>query len=227
MIASASAIAAPELDTGSLYDYLAPPQVTLTKRVRNLGDVTAFVKVEVAEIFYNSQNAPLEQPLEGIDRALIASPSRLIIPAGSSREVRVVYRGPRLTERYFRVRFVPVIPELTEAFGMSEKDREQYRQAIAASVGVLKAIGGVVLVSPDPERFKTKVTHTGNQLQVANQGNTTVVLEDFVACQVQADCGQGRTLHVRPGTVFTDTAGTDQRFGFTLKEGKQRRRYAP
>jgi hypothetical protein len=50
------------------------------------------------------QGTPAEQPIEGTDRPLVASPSRLIIPAGSRRDVPVVYHGGRLSERYFRLR---------------------------------------------------------------------------------------------------------------------------
>ena len=226
-MASTAAMATPELDTGALYDYLPPPRATFTKQVRNLGDATAFVKVEVAEITYNDQDAPAELPLEGTERPLVASPSRLIIPAGSRRDVRVVYRGGRLSERYFRLRFVPVVPESEDAFGVREEEREHYRQAIKASVGVLKAIGGVVLVSPQPPRFNTQVEQRGASLRVANNGNTTVILDNFARCQAGGECAQGHRVHVRPGKTFSEQTEEGQGFSFTLIEGNARRRYTP
>ncbi|WP_263261724.1 molecular chaperone [Pseudomonas sp. RIT-PI-S] len=220
-------MATPALDSGALYDYLAAGRTTFTKRIGNVGDATAFVRVEVAELTYGPDGKPQERALEGTERPLIASPSRLIIPPGSYREIRVVYRGGRAAERYFRLRFVPVVPRAEEAFGLAQEAREEYQQAIVADVGVLKAIGGVVLVSPRPALFQTSVEQHDNQLRVANRGNTTVVLEGLALCQGPGECGQGKTVHVRPGKTFTLKGEKPQRFLFTLIEGKDRRRYTP
>lgn len=227
MLASTSLSAAPELDSGALYDYLAPEQVTFTKRIRNLGTTTAFVKVEVAEILYNAGDTPREQAFEGLDRPLVASPTRLIIPPGGSRELRVVYRQGREVERYFRLRFVPAIPAVEEAMNLSREEQDDYQNVIAAGVKVLKAIGGVILVSPQPAHFRTDIDQEENTVRLTNNGNTTVVLEDLAQCTADGACEQGKTVHIRPGKTFSSTAEKGQRLSFTLKEGRQRRRYAP
>ena len=227
LTACASVPAAPELDPGTLYDYLGPRQLTFTKRISNLGDTTAFIKVEVAEIIYNEQGEPREPAFDSADRPLVASPTRLIIPAGGSRELRLVYRQARPAERYFRLRFVPVAPTTDDLATLPIPEREQYRQAVSARVGLMKAIGGVVLVSPRPSYFKTDIAQQGSSLRVTNNGNTTVVLEDLALCQATGTCEQGRTVHIRPGHTFTSAAQEGRRFGFTLREGEHTRRYAP
>lgn len=74
--------ASAEISIGTLYDYMSGQQSTYLKRVRNQGDATAFVKVAIHEITYDSEGLSQESPelTEG-NRALVASPSRLIVPA--------------------------------------------------------------------------------------------------------------------------------------------------
>ncbi len=224
-MAASPVMAMPELNTGALYDYLAPMRSTFTKRIINLGNETAFVRVEVAEIIYDAKGDSVEQVLQGADRPLIASPGRLIVPAEGSRDIRLVYRGARATERYFRLRFVPVVPAKDDTFGLGDEERAHYREAIEAQVGVLKAIGGVVLVEPSPTRFDTRLQQREGEVRVTNEGNTTVRLEDFSTYHSKTGCGQGRTVHVRPGQAFIQTAAPSQRFCFTLVEGSQRTRH--
>lgn len=91
-----AAIGAPELNVGALYDYLDSGKSTLLKRVRNSGDTTAFVKVSVAELVYDSDGNAREVDTEGLpleQRGLVASPARLIVPAQGMQAVRLVYRG--------------------------------------------------------------------------------------------------------------------------------------
>ena len=54
LVTPLAAIGAPELNVGALYDYLDSGKSTLLKRVRNGGDTTAFVKVSVAELVYDT-----------------------------------------------------------------------------------------------------------------------------------------------------------------------------
>jgi hypothetical protein len=227
LLAVKPAMGAPEVHSGALFDYLLPQHATFTKRIRNLGDLTAFVRVETAEIRYDEQGMAREVALTGDTRDLIASPSRLIIPPGSSRDLRLVFRGARAQERYFRLRFVPVVPHGDDPFGQPEQAQHDYLKAIEASVGVLKAVGGIVLISPKPSMFATLVQQQGASLSVSNNGNTTIVLEDLTPCQANALCPQGRTVHIRPGKVFTYEGEQGQGLSFTLVEGTQRRRYAP
>ncbi|MDN7225643.1 hypothetical protein QZL56_21120, partial [Providencia stuartii] len=42
---------------------------------------------------------------------LIVSPLRLIIPPSGFQSVRMIWPGEREKERYFRVRFTPVLPQ--------------------------------------------------------------------------------------------------------------------
>lgn len=51
---STAQAAAPKLNVGSMHDYIDSDKCTLLKRVRNSGDATAFVRVEISEIVYGA-----------------------------------------------------------------------------------------------------------------------------------------------------------------------------
>ena len=51
----------------------------------------------------------------------MASPARLIVPANGMQGTRLLYMGERDRERYFRVRFVPVVPEKEDEFAVSSR----------------------------------------------------------------------------------------------------------
>ena len=117
LMLSGNVSASAEISIGTLFDYMAGQQGTYLKRIRNQGDTTAFVKVAIHEITYDGAGQPRESAelTEG-NRALIASPSRLIIPAKGVQATRLLYMGARDKERYFRVRFIPVLPRKEDGF---------------------------------------------------------------------------------------------------------------
>ncbi|PTT71705.1 pilus assembly protein, partial [Pseudomonas sp. HMWF007] len=125
--------AGPQINVGTVYDYLEAGQSTYLKRVFNSGDATAFVKVNVLEIIYGADGTPQEVAVEnaadGASRnGLMASPARLIVPAQGMQGTRLLYMGERDRERYFRVRFVPVVPEKEDEFAVSGEERDAYKK---------------------------------------------------------------------------------------------------
>ncbi len=116
-----TAQAGPQINVGTVYDYLEADKSTYLKRVFNSGDATAFVKINVLEIVYDDAGTPkeiaVENAADGASRnGLMASPARLIVPAQGMQGTRLLYMGERDRERYFRVRFVPVVPEKGRRF---------------------------------------------------------------------------------------------------------------
>ncbi|MGL4915537.1 MAG: hypothetical protein ACRC5D_04695 [Aeromonas allosaccharophila] len=128
LVLSGNALASPDISVGTLYDYMSAEKTTLLKRIRNIGDETAFVKITLAEIVYGADGVPKERdlPEEGV-RQLVTSPSRLIIPAGGMQATRFIYMGERERERYFRVRFVPVKPQDEDLTELPPQQQIMYR----------------------------------------------------------------------------------------------------
>lgn len=224
------AYAVPELNVGALYDYLEPTSSTLVKRVRNGGDSTAFVKVSVAELVYGENGIAREIDLEGVplsERGLVVSPARLIVPARGMQAMRVLYRGERDRERYFRLRFIPVLPEQGDGFAVSAEEAKAYGDSLKAGVQLLAGFGTLLFVRPAETHYQTRTEGQGGKLTVENQGNSTVVLDHFRVCTAAGgQCRPATKHHLPPGRTREFEGGPGQVFEFELHEGKQHRQVA-
>lgn len=219
-----AAVATPELNVGGLYDYLDGDRSTLLKRVRNSGDSTAFVKVSVAELVYDGAGVAHEIDTDGLaleQRGLVASPARLIVPAHGMQAVRLLYRGPRDQERYFRLRFMPVLPELGDGFAVDEQEAAQYRDGLRAGVNLLAGYGSLLFVRPAQARFNTPVRRENGQLTVVNEGNSTVVLDHFRQCLMAGEqCEPATKHHLLPGRSRQFEGHSQKVHQFELHEGR-------
>ena len=226
----AVAQAGPQINVGTVYDYLDADKSTYLKRVFNSGDSTAFVKVNVLEIVYQadgtSQEVPVLAAADGASRnGLMASPARLIVPAEGMQGTRLLYMGERDRERYFRVRFVPVVPEKEDEFLVSTEEREDYKKNLSAGVNVMTGFGTVFFVRPKDARFETVVTETAQRYELRNTGNTVVIVDEFKSCSLsnEADCGTTTKHHIMAGKVFGFDKEKDREYRFNLIEGPNRK----
>lgn len=221
--------AGPQINVGTVYDYLDGDKSTYLKRVFNSGDSTAFVKVNVLEIVYDGQGQPQEVPVasaaDGASRnGLMASPARLIIPAQGMQGTRLLYMGERDRERYFRVRFVPVVPEKEDDFVVSSEEREDYKKTLSAGVNVMTGFGTVFFVRPKDTRYDTVLNDTGSRYEVRNNGNTVVVVDEFKSCSLvkETDCGATVKHHVMAGRTFAFDKEKGHEYRFKLVEGERK-----
>ncbi|WP_429019494.1 hypothetical protein [Aeromonas allosaccharophila] len=217
LIFSGNALASPDISVGTLYDYMSAEKTTLLKRIRNIGDETAFVKITLAEIVYGADGVPKERdlPEEGV-RQLVTSPSRLIIPAGGSQATRFIYMGEREHERYFRVRFVPVKPQDDEITELPP------RQQISAGVSIMTGFGTILFVAPKETRYDTRVDRDNGVLYVENRGNATVILDYLELCdKKETSCSQPEKLHLLPGVKKQVSKEATRTVRFELIEGKK------
>ncbi|MGP9800816.1 hypothetical protein [Rheinheimera sp. NSM] len=225
--------AGPSIHIGSLYDYMQGNKSTLLKRVRNSGDSTAFVKVTVSEIVYDDNGNSTEvanpdvMPLNTANaNTLIASPARLIVPASGMQASRLLYLGQRDKERYFRVRFIPVLPEKDDGFNVSTADAEQYQATLQAGVNVLSGFGSVVFIRPASVHYDTRLEQQDNQFSVHNHGNSTIVLDAFRDCQADGlQCEVATKYHVRPNSRRDFTKAAGRAYRFELIEGNNSKKF--
>ncbi|HKS12087.1 MAG TPA: molecular chaperone [Pseudomonas sp.] len=220
----ATVSAAPELNIGGLYDYIDGGKSTLLKRVRNSGDTTAFVKVSVAELVYDDKGEAREVSLESMpldERGLVVSPARLIVPARGIQSVRLLYRGKRSKERYFRVRFIPVLPEVNDGFAVNEAEAEAYADSLKAGVNLLAGYGSLLFVRPADSHYQTAASAQAGTLTVVNEGNSTVVLDHFRQCQAPGEgCAPATKHHLLPGRTRQFSGPGGPVFQFELHEGQ-------
>ncbi|MDD1012403.1 molecular chaperone [Pseudomonas rubra] len=181
--------AGPEINIGAMYEYMDGQKSTLLKRVRNMGDTTAFVKVSVVELVYAED--------------------------GSSRE----------HERYFRVRFEPVLPDQGDGFGLSADESEDYRESFSAGVNVLAGYGAILFVRPLSPRYQTDIKQEPERFLVHNNGNATLILDHFNDCATGGkQCEVPSKYHVRPGTAREFKKQAGRAYRFELIEGDKTRK---
>lgn len=225
MLASA-ALAAPQINVGVVYDYLGGDKSTYMKRVFNGGTSTAFVKINILEILYNPDGSYREVPLQNQAGALardglMASPARLIVPANGTQGTRLLFMGARDKERYFRVRFVPVVPESEDEFAVSAEDRAEYKDSLSAGVKVLAGYGTVFFVRPTRTTFNTQVDDSAARYALRNNGNSVVILDEFKDCAAQQgnDCRPTTKHHILAGRSFAFDKEAGRQYRFSLIEG--------
>ncbi|UVM51656.1 MULTISPECIES: molecular chaperone [unclassified Pseudomonas] len=225
-----TAQAGPQINVGTVYDYLDADKSTYLKRVFNSGDSTAFVKVNVLEIVYDADGMPREIPVEtaadGASRnGVMASPARLIVPAQGMQGTRLLYMGERDSERYFRVRFVPVVPEKEDEFAVSAEESEDYKKTLSAGVNVMTGFGTIFFVRPKDARFATAINETDNRYELRNNGNTVVIVDEFKSCSLsnETDCGATTKHHVLAGKTFGFDKEKGREYRFILIEGDSKK----
>ncbi|MBV4470469.1 molecular chaperone [Pseudomonas siliginis] len=225
-----TAQAGPQINVGTVYDYLEADKSTYLKRVFNSGDATAFVKINVLEIVYDDAGAPkeiaVENAADGASRnGLMASPARLIVPAQGMQGTRLLYMGERDRERYFRVRFVPVVPEKEDDFVVTGEEREDYKKSLSAGVNVMTGFGTIFFVRPRDARYATAINETESRYELRNNGNTVVIVDEFKSCSLskESDCGATTKHHVLAGKSFAFNKEKGREYRFFLIEGSDKK----
>ncbi|WP_039058425.1 hypothetical protein [Enterobacter sp. Bisph1] len=223
---------APLIGISSMYDIILPGSQSISKRIHNTGDSTAFVRVEILEIDPSKNKQQEEVPQKELSGSklernrLLVTPQRLIIsPAGFS-VVRVFWPGERERERYFRVRFAPVLPEADDSFGLDKEAISQYRkETLHAGLNVLTGYGTIVIVQPDNPTFKTVINDKAAEaVTISNDGNATIALDDLRQCKgVRTDCSIATREIILPGRTHVVKRNAGNKISFTLIEGNNKR----
>lgn len=229
-----TAYAAPVIGIGSMYDLLTPDMQSMTKRIYNTGDSTAFVRVDILKINPDGRKGTDEVPQKELsgtilerDR-LIVTPLRLIIPPTGFQTVRILWPGDREKERYYRIRFTPVMPQAGDSFGLDKSEISEYRQkTFHAGLNVLAGYGTIVIVQPEKTQFNTAIIDSTRSpdITIANNGNTTILLDNIRQCRTEnSDCGAISRKFILPGQSYVIKKQNGYKTNFTLIEGGSRRR---
>lgn len=229
-LCATGAHAGPNINIGTVYDFLDGDKSAYLKRVFNAGSSTAFVRVNIFEMTFDASGQAVEHALDnhgdGASRrtGLVASPARLIVPANGMQALRLLYVGEREHERYYRVRYVPVVPEREDQFAVSDVDREQYKKSLSAGVNIMAGYGAIFFVRPKHTRFDTRFHDKTNEYRAHNAGNSTIELAEFKDCS-QSDpnkCLATRSHHILPGKQFVLPKEAGRMYAFELVEGDKK-----
>lgn len=224
--------AVPVIGISSMYDVLTPGTQSMTKRIYNTGNTTAFVRIDLFEVYPGKKTTARELPQKEImgntlekDR-LIVTPLRMIIPPSGFQAVRILWPGDRGIERYYRVRFTPVMPDGSDDFGLDEKTRNEYRKStLQAGINVLTGYGTVVIIQPDNPFFNSKIDASRHDvISITNNGNTTISLDNIRYCKsTDVDCGAVTREFVLPEKSKNIEKRVGYTTSFTLIEGNNKK----
>ncbi|WP_417228632.1 hypothetical protein, partial [Amphritea sp.] len=232
-IISTSGAATPAINIGAMHSFIEPERSTLLKQIRNNGSSTAYVRITATEIEFSEDgktqevDIDRESLLRGEGYGLVVSPARMIIPVDGMQANRMLVVGERDVERYYRVRFVPVVPEKISDFGLTPEQAENYEKEVNAGISIMAGYGAIVVVRPEHTTYDTVIDESSNRMTLTNRGNSTVVLDAFAQCEAkQVNCHSYRVRYLRPGTSVTVDKTIGQSFQFTLVEGQNQTKMA-
>lgn len=144
--------------------------------VSNTGDDVMYVQVEVIKV--ENPGTPDEKRVKvdnPQDLKLLATPSKLIIPAGSRKLVRIVnLQTSNERERVYRINVTPIVPPL-------EEEKSQLRIVVAYQI--------LTIVEPNEPNTDLSVTRDGTTITFENNGNSNVLLSDGRQCRTEAEEG--------------------------------------
>lgn len=178
-----------------------------------------FVEVEVLEVRNpgtdKEERIAVRNPEE---IGLIATPKRLVVPAGSRRVVRLVnLAGHGQAERVYRVNVKPVIaPEEADSAKAREKSME---------VKILVAYQLLVFVSPEAPAAQLDGRREGTTLHLQNKGNVNIHLYDGRQCppgDAKDQCVTLQSVRLYPGNERNIALPRDQAVSFIVEAGDSR-----
>jgi len=165
-----SALAAGIILDRSIIDFVStePPRHDVT--VINQGDDIAYVKVEVLEVLNPGTDKEERNIVTNPEQIqFVASPSKLAIPSGGRKQVRLVNLAPPGEERIFRVNFTPVLPPLEE-----KTDGLGVKFVVAYQV--------LALIHPAQPTENLVVKRDPDSISFDNQGNTYALISNVRQC---------------------------------------------
>ena len=146
-------------------------------KVTNTGDDTIYIEVEVLRV--DKPGTPEEKRQKVTDPRelkLLATPSKLIIPAGGQKLVRIVnLQSSNTTERVYRINVTPIVAPLQDS-------KSQLRIVVAYQI--------LAIVQPDHPQSTLSATRDGKIISFSNSGNTNILLSEGKQCnpQDQQEC---------------------------------------
>jgi P pilus assembly chaperone PapD len=150
--------------------------------VVNTSQDMAYVKVEVTRIDHpgmpNQTSVSLQNNPEAF--GLVASPTKLAIPAQQLRRVRILPLIKNNTEDvYYQVKITPVSGELQSLLSPDK--------AIAAGVQIIVGYEVKVFIRPQKAQATVSINRISNQVTVTNTGNSNVLLYNGQQCNATHD----------------------------------------
>lgn len=190
--ASASALADMYVDR-SIVIFKPGSQPRKDVKVTNTGNHVMYVEVTVLKVEHPGQpdekRVKVEDPMK---LKLLATPSKLVIPAGGQRLVRIVnLQQNNPTERIYRINVTPIVPPLQEK-------KSQLRIVVAYQI--------LTIVQPNHPHSHLEAHRNGTSISFSNSGNTNVLLSKGKQCDPhnQKSCKDLPSRRLYAGNHWTE-----------------------
>jgi P pilus assembly chaperone PapD len=171
------------------FDAQSPPRQDV--KVSNTGSDVMYVQVDVRQI--RDPGTEREEALQITDPKalkLIATPAKLVIPAGGQKLIRIVNLEPRAeAERIYRINVTPVLPPLSE-------NTSQLRIVVAYQI--------LTIVQPAEPSVELTAQRTGQTIRFLNSGTSNVLLSEGSQCSpaATADCKELPSRRLYAGNAW-------------------------
>lgn len=153
-----------------------------------------FVKTDVSEIIHPATPQEKEVPVEMNANALVVTPPKFILPAGSSKRVRFIALNDNDTEKTYRVRFEAVAGEQEQSVATTSKSAN-------SQLSVNLIWGVLVSVPPKHPRFGLELSPDGRSLR--NTGNFRIRINSIQQCQKGNTCPTTQVnKNIYPGSQY-------------------------
>jgi P pilus assembly chaperone PapD len=159
----------------SIIDFIStePPRHDVT--VINQGDDIAYVKVEVLEVLNPGTEKEERNIISNPEEIqFVASPSKLAIPPGGRKQVRLVNLAPPGEEKIFRINFTPVLPPLEE-------------KTEGLGVKFVVAYQVLALIHPAQPTENLIIKRDPNSISFHNQGNAYALISNVRQCDKEGE----------------------------------------
>lgn len=142
----------------------------------------------------------------------------MIIPTDGKQVIRFIYLGSREKERYYRIRFIPVLPEDVNLASNGSNNESQ----IKTGVNILTGFGTILFIPPEQVEYSTNILKKDGKVYVINNGNATVIIDNLERCdEINKKCTQAEKQHVLPGVKREISYDGYPSIDFDLIEGSK------
>jgi P pilus assembly chaperone PapD len=148
-------------------------------KVSNTGDEVIYVQVDVFSVDNaGSEQEKLSKVTDPKNLKLIATPNKMVIPAGGQKLIRIVnLEASNEEERIYRINVTPIVAPLSE-------ETSQLRIVVAYQI--------LTIIQPDSPTATLVAQRDGKMVTFRNDGNSNILLSEGNQCKSpgSTDCNE-------------------------------------
>jgi Mat/Ecp fimbriae periplasmic chaperone len=174
-----------------------------------------YVSVDLYSVASPGQtDQKLQIPDPSSKKEFIASPTKLVIPPGERKLVRLLNLiGPNDKERVYRINFTPIVKPLE----VEKIEPNEDGEIIQPGVQIVVAYQVLVIVLPEDSKKQMMVTREGKNATFSNTGNVNILLYNGQQCNPdnKSECSKITGFRLYPGNIKSVELPYDSSLSFS------------